>query len=115
MRQLVEAFAEAERLRPVAAVGNDGFGSALVQLLAQFGAVVGLVAEHAFRWLGSANEALCDRTIVCFASGQQDGDEAPSSIREWWIFVLRPPRERPTACFCSPLFRPLPSGVLSRG
>jgi hypothetical protein len=30
------------------------------------------------------------------------------------IFVLRPPRERPTACFCSPLFRLLPSGALSR-
>src|SRR6516164_4049433 len=30
------------------------------------------------------------------------------------IFVLRPPRERPTACFCSPLFHPLPSGALSR-
>ncbi len=26
--------------------------------------------------------------------------------------VLRPPRERPTACFCSPLFRPLPSDGL---
>lgn len=29
-----------------------------------------------------------------------------------WIFVLRPPRERPIACFCSPLFRPRPSGAL---
>jgi hypothetical protein len=28
--------------------------------------------------------------------------------------VLRPPRERPTACFCSPLFHPPPSGALSR-
>ena len=29
-----------------------------------------------------------------------------------WIFVLRPPRERPIACFCSPLFcRPMPSGA----
>ena len=28
------------------------------------------------------------------------------------IFVLRPPRERPTACFCSPLFRPLPNDAL---
>ena len=27
--------------------------------------------------------------------------------------MLRPPRERPTACFCSPLFRPMPSGALS--
>jgi hypothetical protein len=27
-------------------------------------------------------------------------------------FVLRPPLERPIACFCSPLFHPLPSGAL---
>ena len=28
-----------------------------------------------------------------------------------WFFVLRPPRERPIACFCSPLFRLRPSGA----
>jgi hypothetical protein len=28
-----------------------------------------------------------------------------------WIFVVRPPRERPIACACAPLFRPPPSGV----
>src|ERR1700722_16155140 len=27
-----------------------------------------------------------------------------------WIFVVRPPRERPIACACAPLFRPPPSG-----
>jgi hypothetical protein len=31
-----------------------------------------------------------------------------------WIFVLRPPRERPTACFCSPLLRRLLTGGRSR-
>ena len=30
------------------------------------------------------------------------------------IFVLRPPRERPIACFLSPLFHPLLSDALSR-
>src|SRR5437764_12574943 len=29
------------------------------------------------------------------------------------IFALRPPRERPTACLCSPLFRPRPSDALA--
>ena len=47
--KLVEALAEAERLRPVTAIGNDRLGSTLVQFFAQLGTVVGLVAEHAFR------------------------------------------------------------------
>jgi hypothetical protein len=53
-----------------------------VQVFAQLGAVVGLVAEHPFRRLHSANDALCDRTIVCFTCGQQDGDKAPFNICE---------------------------------
>src|SRR5215475_7622882 len=31
----------------------------------------------------------------------------PLASASAWIFVLRPPRERPTACFWSPLFRQL--------
>jgi len=38
----------------------------------------------------------------------------PLTSASAWIFVLRPPRERPTACFCSPLFRRPRSGGLSR-
>jgi hypothetical protein len=45
-----------------------GLGSALVQLLSQFGAVVGFVAEHAFRGLGSADQALGYRAIVRFTA-----------------------------------------------
>src|SRR5262249_42404312 len=67
--QLVETLAEAERLLPIAFVGDDGLGSALVQLLSQFGAVVGFVAEHAFRGLGSADQALGYRAIVRFTAG----------------------------------------------
>jgi len=37
----------------------------------------------------------------------------PLASASAWIFVLRPPRERPTACFFSPLFRRRPSGALS--
>jgi hypothetical protein len=36
----------------------------------------------------------------------------PLASASAWIFVLRPPRERPTACFFSPLFRRMLSGVL---
>jgi len=46
--QLVEALAEVEWLRPVAAVGNDRLGRTLAQFLAQLGAVIRLVAEQAF-------------------------------------------------------------------
>jgi hypothetical protein len=46
MRQ--RSLFEAKRLLPVAAVGNDRPGPALVQPLAQFGAVIRLVAEQAF-------------------------------------------------------------------
>jgi hypothetical protein len=66
----METFVEAERLFSVAAIGNDRFGSALVQLLAQLGAIVGLVADQAFGRLRSADQALCDGTVVRFTSGQ---------------------------------------------
>jgi hypothetical protein len=98
---------------------NDRRGSLLIQLLAQLGAIIRLVAEHAFRPLHSSHQAPSHGTIVRFSSGQEDGDQAPFSICECVdLRVLRPPREGPTACFFSPLFRRLPSGapshVLSR-
>src|SRR5262249_494680 len=80
--EVVGGVGESERLLPVAFVGNDGLGSALIQLLSQFGAVVGFVAEHAFRRLGSADQALGYRAIVRFTASQQDGDQAPFSICE---------------------------------
>src|SRR5437764_14665696 len=80
--QLVEAPAEGERLFPVAAVWNDRIGSALIQLRAQFGAIVSLVANDAFRWLHPADQALRNRAIMRFASSQQDGEKPPFSICE---------------------------------
>ena len=47
--QLVDTFIETERLFRVAAIWKDRLGSALVQVIAQLGAVVGLVAEHPFQ------------------------------------------------------------------
>ena len=81
-QQPVETLAEAEGLFPVAAIWNDRLGSALIQFLAQFGAVVCLVAKHPFRRLYSADQALRDRAIMRFASSQQDGEKAPFSICE---------------------------------
>jgi hypothetical protein len=96
----VERFAEAKRLLPVAAVWNGRPGSAFIQFLAQFGAVVNLVAKHTLRGLYPPDQACCGRAVVRFTS-VNNGDEASFSIASAWIFVLRPPRERPTACFCS--------------
>jgi hypothetical protein len=57
--------------------GINRLGPVLVQLLAQFGAVVSLVAEHALRRLHPADQPFRDRTVMCFTSGQQNGDQAP--------------------------------------
>ena len=99
--QLVEALAEAEWLLSVAAVGMTGLVR-LVLLFAQFGAVVRFVAEHAFRWLHSTEQALCDRAIVGFAAGQQDGDQAPFSICECLYLRVAPSARTAQSCFFFP-------------
>jgi hypothetical protein len=45
---------------------------------------------------------------VGLATGQEDGKNTASRLASAsaWIFVLRLPRERPIACFCSPLSPP---------
>ena len=110
--KFVETLAEAERLLPIAAIGNDRFGSTLIQFLTQFSAITGLVAAHAFRRLHSADQSLRDRTIVCFASGQQDGDEAAFSICECVNLRVAPSTRTANSLLLLPLFRPPPSGVL---
>src|SRR5437763_16178010 len=49
---------------------------------AQFGAIVSLVANDAFRRLHPADQALRNRAIMRFASSQQDGEKPPFSICE---------------------------------
>src|ERR1700733_1879990 len=58
---------------------NDWPGSAFSQFPAQFGAVVSLVAKHMCRRLYPSSVR---RRVVRFTSGQQNGDEAFSSICE---------------------------------
>ena len=69
-RSLYRRLLKMKRQFPIAAIWNDRFGAALVQLLAQFAAVIGSVAEHALRWLHSSDQALCERAIVRLASSQ---------------------------------------------
>jgi hypothetical protein len=93
-------------LFPVAAIWNDRLGSALVQVFAQRGAVVGFIAEHPFRRLHSANEALSGRAIVCFTSGQQDGDKAPFNICECVNLRVAPSARAANSLLLLPPFPP---------
>ncbi|MGA9134447.1 MAG: hypothetical protein WB384_20795, partial [Candidatus Sulfotelmatobacter sp.] len=104
--QLVETLAEAERLFPVAAIWNDRLGSALIQFLAQFNAVVGLVAEHPFRSLHPADQALRDRAVMRLAAGQQDGEKAPFSIRERVNLRVAPSARAANSLLVLPFFPP---------
>ena len=104
--KLVEALAEAERLLSVAAVWNDRPGPTLIQFLAQFGAVVCLVAKHPFRRLYSADQALRDRAIMRFASSQQDGEKAPFSISECVYLRVAPSARAANSLLLLPPFPP---------
>ena len=90
MSFFVEAPVEAERLLSVAAVGNDWLGSAILQPLTQLGAVVGLVADQAFRCFACGDEPLRGRTIVRFAAGQEDGEKTAPSICDCVDFRVAP-------------------------
>ena len=105
---LVGLSIEAEGLLAIGFVGNDGFGAALAQPVAQIGAVVSSIAEKLLGRPGAADQAaFCRGAIMCLAAGQKDGKKTAFSICNCVeIFVLRPPRERPIACLCSPLFAP---------
>jgi hypothetical protein len=102
----IEAFAEAERLFAVATVGNDRLGPALMQFGTQLGAVVGFVTEQVFRGLHSADQSFSDWTVVCFASGQQNGDEAPFSICECVDLRVAPASRATNSLFLLPPFPP---------
>ena len=114
-RSLVDAPVEAERLLSVATVGNDWLGSAILQPLTQLGTVVGLAADQAFRCFACGDEPFRDRQSCASPPVRRIARRRPRASASAWTFVLRPPLERPIACFCSPLFHPLPSGAHVRG
>ena len=80
----------------------------LVQFLAEFGTIVGSIAEHAPRWSHSADQSLRDRTIVRLASSQQDSDKAPFSICECMNLRVAPSARAANSLLLLPLFRLLP-------
>jgi hypothetical protein len=104
--QFVEALAKSERPFAVTAIGNDWLCSLLVQLLAQFGAVVSFVAEQAFGWLRSADEPFGDRTVVGFTAGQQNSDQATLSICECVNLRIPPSARAANSLFLLPPFPP---------
>src|SRR5205814_2684345 len=85
---------------------NDRPGSALMQFVAEFAAVVTLVAEQPFRRLHSADQALRDRAIMRFASSQQDGEKAPLSICECVNLRVAPAARAANSLLLLPPFPP---------
>src|SRR4029079_5580652 len=102
----VEALAEAERLLPVASVGNDRLGPALVQFFAQLDAVISLFAEHRLGRLPSADQAFRHRAIMRFACRQQNGDQAPLSICECMYLRVAPSARTAHSLLFLPPFPP---------
>src|SRR5437764_15359191 len=72
------------------------------RFFAQLGTIVSFIAEHGFRWSHSANETLRDRTVVCFTSGQQDGEKASFSICECVNFRVSPCARAPNSLLLLP-------------
>ena len=80
MPLLIGCFVEAERLEAISSVWHDGLGAPLIEPVAQFGAVIGGIAEQHGCWLGAPDEALSRRAIMGLAAGQEDGKKTASSI-----------------------------------
>src|SRR4029077_5866472 len=104
--ELVEALAEAEWLYPVAAIWNDRLGPTLIEVLAQLGAVVGLVAEHPLRRFRSADQTLRDWAVMRFTPRQQDGEEPSFSICECVYLRIAPPARTANSLLVLPPFPP---------
>ena len=112
MPLLIGALVEGEGELASGGVGDDRLGAAILQPSSQRRAVISLVAKQLPGCSGATDKTLGRRAIMRLAAGQEDG-KRPLASAIAWIFVLRPPRERPTACFCSPLFwHPMPNGEL---
>ena len=73
---------EAERLRSVGPIRNDGLGAAAFQPSPQFCAVVSLVAEKLLGRFGATDKTLGRRAIVRLAAAQEDGKKTAPSIRD---------------------------------
>jgi len=77
---LVGCLVKAEWPLPVRSVGDYGLRAVLVEPFSQLGAVVCLVGEKFIGRSGPPDETLGYRTIVSFATGQEDGKKTALSI-----------------------------------
>jgi len=78
----------------------------LIEFLAQLGAVIRFITEHAFRWVYATDQALGNGAIVRFASRQQDGDEAAFSICECMDLRVAPSARAANSLLLLPPFPP---------
>jgi len=106
MSLLVRRLVEAEGLFAVRFVGNDGLGAALLEPVAQFGAVIGLIAEKFSGGSGSADQTLRGRTVVRFAAGQKDGKKTALSICDCVDFCISAAARATNRLLVLPLFAP---------
>src|SRR6266705_2821005 len=77
-----------------------------IKFLAQLGAIIRFVAEHAFWRVHSANQALSDGTIVGFTPGQQDRNQAPFSICQCMDLRVAPSARAANSLLLLPPFPP---------
>jgi hypothetical protein len=103
---LVGFSVEAEGLLAIGLVWNDGPGAALVEPLAQIGAVVSPVAEKLACRPRAADQALCGRAIMRLSAGQKDGKKAAFSICDCVDFRVAPAARAANGLLVLPLFAP---------
>jgi hypothetical protein len=90
MAPFVGSLVAAEWLLAVGPVGNDWRRAALIEPFAQFCAVIGFVAEQFLGRLCSADETLCQRTIVDITTTQEEGKKTALSICDCVDFRVAP-------------------------
>jgi hypothetical protein len=97
-----------ERMEPLAGrvVWNDRDRSLLERETPQSVAVIGgVIGETTAPWNG-ADQSRSDPDIAAMARRHFDGEGRPRASTMAWIFVVRPPRERPIPCDLRPPFPP---------
>ncbi|MET4279130.1 hypothetical protein ABIB68_007333 [Bradyrhizobium sp. F1.2.2] len=93
----VGAFVETMNDDTVGFIGNDALGTATSDFGAKVVPVVPFVCEKRERQnIGRGSDVGILTGVKCRTTGRQSGSLSA------WIFVVRPPRERPIAWLCSP-------------
>ena len=77
-----------------------------MQFVAQFVAVIGLIAKHVFGWFNPVDEALRQRAIMRLTPSQQEGNQAPFSICECMDLCVAPAARAANSLLVLPPFPP---------